>query len=121
MRRCAASARPPAGSPLHRCTDLHDVAQCIYTPCGNRGLQKSDVELSSATCASVRSKLSVCLLQSSDDHALGDLVLAFEALGVDAEQDLDAVASPFGDLGWGYSPVEPGGQAGMAEIIGSAG
>jgi hypothetical protein len=30
--------------------------------------------------------------------------LAFEALGVDAEQDRDAVAGPLGDLSWGHSP-----------------
>ena len=52
----------------------------------------------------------MCLTRSSDDPALGDLVLAFEALGVDAEQDLDAVADPLGDLSWGHSPVKPGGQ-----------
>ena len=55
--------------------------------------------------------------ESGRDPALGDLVVAFEALGVDAEQDLNAVASPFGDLGWGYSPVEPGREARMAKVV----
>ena len=55
------------------------------------------------------------LAQGSDDPALGDLVLAFEAFGVDAEQDLDAVADPLSDLGWRHSPVEPSGQARVAE------
>jgi hypothetical protein len=59
--------------------------------------------------------LGVC--KSGGDSALGDLVLAFEALGVDAEQDLDAVSCPFGDLGWGCSSVEPGGQACVAEVV----
>jgi len=46
--------------------------------------------------------------------ALGDLILAVEALGINAEQHLDAVAGPHCHLGRGYSPVEPGGQACMA-------
>ena len=73
-----------------------------------------------SACASV-SGASVCLTQSSDDPALGDLVLAFEALDVDAEQDRGAVAGPLGDLSWGDSPVEPGGQTGVAEIVGPTG
>ena len=55
--------------------------------------------------------------KSSGDPALGDLVLAFEALGVDTQQDLNAVASPFGDPGWGYSPVEPGREARVAKVV----
>jgi len=55
--------------------------------------------------------------KSGCDSAFGDLVLAFEALGIDAEQDLDAVAGPFGDLGCGYSPVEPGRQAGVTKTF----
>jgi hypothetical protein len=71
-------------------------------------------------CANSR-RCSLDVGKSSADPALGDLVLAFEALGVDAEQDLDAVASPFGDLGCGYSPVEPGGQACVAKVVWAAG
>ena len=59
-------------------------------------------------CANSR-RCSLDVGKSSGDPALGDLVLAFEALGVDAKQDLHAVAGPFSNLGWGYSPVEPGG------------
>lgn len=55
------------------------------------------------------------------DPALGDLVLAFEALGVDAQHDLDAVTSPFGDLGCGYSSVEPARQACVAKVVWAAG
>jgi len=58
----------------------------------------------SSACASV-SGMSVCLTQSSDDPTLGDLVLAFEAFGVDAEQDRDAVAGLLGDLSWATSPL----------------
>ena len=48
-------------------------------------------------------------------------MLALEAVRVHAEKDLDAVACPFGDLGWGYPAVEPGGKACVAQIVGSAG
>jgi hypothetical protein len=41
-----------------------------------------------------------------------DLVAAMDALGVDAEQDINAVAGPFGDLGGVDAGVQPGGQAG---------
>ena len=68
---------------------------------------RADNALSSA-CASVAAESLVCLTQSSHYPAPGDLVLALEALGVEAEQDLDAVAGPLGDLSWGHSPVEPG-------------
>jgi hypothetical protein len=43
------------------------------------------------------------------DAAQGGLLGVGEALGVDAEEDGDAVASPFGDLGRGHADVEPGG------------
>ena len=56
-----------------------------------------------ASCAGVRDKASIRWSHSSHDPALGDLVLAFEALGVDAGQCLGAVADPLGDLSWGYS------------------
>ncbi len=48
-------------------------------------------------------------------------MLALEAVCVDTEKDLDAVACPFGDLGCGYPAVEPGGKACVAQIVGSAG
>jgi len=44
-------------------------------------------------------------------------MLADDALGVDPEQDVDAVAGPFGDLGGGDSAVEPGGEAGVPEVV----
>jgi hypothetical protein len=54
---------------------------------------------------------------SGHDPPLGDLVLAFEAPAVDAEQNLDAVADLLGSLSWGYSPIELGEQAGVVEIV----
>jgi hypothetical protein len=50
------------------------------------------------------------VIQGGSDPAFGDLMLALEAGRVHAEKDLDAVACPFGDLGWGYPAVEPGGR-----------
>ena len=44
-----------------------------------------------------------------------------EAFGVDAEEDGDAVAGPFGDLGGSHAGVEPGGQAGVAQVVGAFG
>ena len=57
------------------------------------------------------------IIQGVGDSALGDVVLAFKALCVYAEQDLDAVAGPLRNLGRCYSPVEPCGQARVAEIV----
>ena len=48
-----------------------------------------------------------------------EFFLAFEALGVHAKQDFDAVAGPFGDLSWCYSPVEPSRQARVTQIVGA--
>lgn len=44
-----------------------------------------------------------------------------EAFGVDAEEDGDAVAGPFGGLGGGDAGVEPGGQAGVPQVVGAFG
>src|SRR5215813_10409194 len=55
--------------------------------------------------------------QGGSDTALGDLVLAVEALGIDAEQHLDAMARPLCHLGCGHSPVEPSGQACVAKVV----
>src|ERR1035441_2434028 len=53
------------------------------------------------------------------DASEGGLFGVGEAFGVDAEEDGDAVACPFGDLGGGDACVEPGGQAGVAEVVGA--
>ena len=47
------------------------------------------------------------LAQRLDDPALGELVLADDALGVDPQQDIHAVPGPFGDLGGIDASVEP--------------
>jgi len=74
------------------------------------------------TCQSPRSlirtaRISV-LPERVADPALGELVLADDALGVDPQQHLDAVPGPFGDLGRVYAAVQPGGQAGVPEVVG---
>src|SRR5579859_726573 len=45
------------------------------------------------------------------------LLVAFDAAGVDAEQDLDAVAGPAGDFGSG-DRVEGEGYTAVAEVVG---
>src|ERR1035438_4604186 len=49
----------------------------------------------------------------------GGLLGAGQAPAVDAEQDPDAVAAPFGDAGGFDSGVQPGGQAGVPQVVGS--
>lgn len=51
------------------------------------------------------------------DAALVGLVLAVDALGVDPQQDRDAVACPLGDLGGRDASAEPGGHACVAEVV----
>src|SRR5215471_13077095 len=55
------------------------------------------------------------------DTALGFVLLAGDALGIDPQQDLHAVACPVGDLGRWYSSVEPYGQRRVAKVIGPPG
>ena len=55
------------------------------------------------------------------DAALVELVLAVDALGVDVEQDGDAVSGPLGDLSRGDARAEAGGDAGVAEVVDAAG
>ena len=54
--------------------------------------------------------------------ALVDIVsLAVDAVGIDLQQDGDAVSGAAGDFGGGYSGVEPEGHGGVAEVVGAAG
>src|SRR6266704_2608520 len=55
--------------------------------------------------------------QCGSDTALGDLVLAVEAFGIDAEQHLDAVAGPLCHLGRGHSSVEPGRKTCVPKVV----
>ena len=63
------------------------------------------------------SRLGLGLFEATE----GGLFRVGEAFGVDAEEDGDAVARPFGDLGGSDACVEPSGQAGVAEIVGAFG
>jgi hypothetical protein len=70
-------------------------------------------------CAQYVVKLA--LAQGLADATLGELVLADDVLGVDPEQHVHAVPGPFGDLGRVDAAVEPRGQAGMPQVVGSPG
>jgi len=61
------------------------------------------------------------LSQRFADPALGELALAHDAFGIDAQQDIDAVTGPLGNLRGINAATEPGGQAGMPKVIGSPG
>jgi hypothetical protein len=63
----------------------------------------------------------LALAQGLADATLGELVLAHDAFGVDPHQDVDAVPCPLGDLGRVDAAVEPRGQAGMPQVVGSPG
>jgi hypothetical protein len=45
------------------------------------------------------------LLERFADPGEGDLVVTLDAVGLDPEQDIDAVARPFGDAGGGTSAL----------------
>ena len=51
------------------------------------------------------------------DTALGFVLLAGDALGVDPQQNVHAVASPLGNLGRGNPGVQPGGNRRMPQIV----
>ena len=58
------------------------------------------------------------LAQGFANPALGQLVLAYDALGIDPEEYVDAVPGPFGDLGWVDATVEPRGKARVPKVVG---
>ena len=52
------------------------------------------------------------------DTALVVFLLPGDALGVDTEQDVDAVASPLGDLWRGNPGGQPGGNRRVSQVVG---
>src|SRR6266566_9344020 len=56
-----------------------------------------------------------------EDAPFGLVLLAGYALGVDPQQDVDAVSGPVGDLRWCDAGVEPGGDGCVAQVVGAAG
>jgi hypothetical protein len=63
----------------------------------------------------------VCAAEEFLDALVGDFLLAVDAFGVDAQEDLDTVAGPLGDLGGSDAAVEPEGDCGVPEVVGAAG
>jgi hypothetical protein len=61
------------------------------------------------------------LAQRFAHAALGELVLADDALGVDAQRDVHAVPGPLGYLGGVDATVQPGGQACVPQVVGPPG
>jgi hypothetical protein len=57
------------------------------------------------------------LLFGGCDLLLMEVELAVDAVGVDAQQDLDRVAGPLGDLGRWDARVQPPGQARVPEVV----
>src|SRR5262249_42759752 len=55
------------------------------------------------------------------DPALGFVLLPRDALGVDAQQDVDAVSCPLGDLRGGHTSVQPGGNGRVPQVVGAPG
>ena len=66
------------------------------------------------TCQSSRSSV---LAQRFAYPQLGELVLADDALGLDPQQYVHAMAGPFGDLGGIDAAVQPRGQASAAQVV----
>ncbi|GLW99599.1 hypothetical protein Misp02_36860 [Microtetraspora sp. NBRC 16547] len=48
---------------------------------------------------------------------VGDLLLAVEALGVYAEEDIHAMPGPFGDIGGRDAGIEPEGDSRVPEVV----
>ena len=57
------------------------------------------------------------LAQRFADPALGELVLAYDTLGVDPQEHVHAVPGPLCHLGGVDATVQPRGQAGVPKVI----
>ena len=57
------------------------------------------------------------VIQRCCDSSLGHLVLTVQAFGVDAQEHFDAMASPLSDLSGWDSPIEPGGEARVPQVV----
>src|SRR5271165_5279602 len=55
------------------------------------------------------------------DALVGGVGLSVDAVGVDLEQDGDAVPGAAGDFGGGDAGVQPQGHGGVAQVVGAAG
>ena len=73
-----------------------------------------------AVCVPVAA-MRVGWLRGFEDAPLGLVLLSGDAPGVDAQQHIDPVACPLGDLGRSGPGVEPGGHGRVPQIVRSAG
>jgi len=63
---------------------------------------------------------SILAAERVGDALAGGISLPVDAVGVDLEQDRDAVPGPAGDLGGGHPGVEPQRDSGVAQVVGAA-
>jgi hypothetical protein len=70
-------------------------------------------------CGAELAVIAYRVIEGFHDPPLGDVVLAVEAADVGAQQYLDAVSRPLGDLSGRHSPVEPCRQACVAQVVGA--
>ena len=64
--------------------------------------------------------LSVLKAEGVGDALVGGVGLPVDAVGVDLEQDGDAVPGTAGDVGGGHPGVEPEGYGGVTQVVGAA-
>jgi hypothetical protein len=67
-----------------------------------------------------RAFLGVLGAEGLGDALVGGGGLAVDAVGVDLEQDRDAVPGAAGDLGGGHPGVQPQGDGGVPQVVGAA-
>jgi len=64
--------------------------------------------------------LGVADVEGVGDALVGGGSLAVDAVGVDLQQDRDAVPGAAGDLGGGHPGVQPQGYGGVPQVVGPA-
>lgn len=80
------------------------------------GSEARTVDRDESANARVLWALSV-LVEQRLDALVSDRLSSIQTLGVSGHEDLDAVASAFGDLGGIYSGIQPGRQGRVAEVV----
>src|SRR5262249_28271691 len=91
--------------------DQYDVLRSAFSP---RGTPRLHPVLSTHRVFRV-------VVQRCYDSSLSHLVLTVQAFGVDAQEHFDTMTSPLSDLSGWDSPIEPGGEARVPQIVWTAG